>query len=270
MHKRVGANRRRKHSEKRHAAGKALGRMTARFLSAGKFAAIALLVCGGGIAAAIKLVPWINSSPLFTVKTILVEGCMRVDKAEVLRQSGLARGMRMMQLKPAAVQKALEQNAWVRRARVSRQFPNVVAVRLEERRPIALINCGRVWYLDQDGVLLPLFAATYSNLPVVSGFLPDTAGRLGAVALARVKRFLSDCETASAAVAKRISQVDFSTPFVVRIKLEDSPAVVEMNDAQTPALLPRLQQIAQSEQNDPKGLPKRINLCYENLAYVQW
>jgi cell division protein FtsQ len=270
MHKRVGANRRRKHGEKRQAAGKALGRMAARLASAGKIAAVALLVCGGGIAAAMKLVPWINRSPMFTVKTVLVEGCMRVDKAEVLRQSGLTRGMRMMQIRPAAAQKAIEQNAWVRHARVLRRFPNTVVVRLEERVPIALVNCGRVWYLDQDGALLPLFAATYSNLPVVSGFLPDTTGRLGPAALARVKRFLADCETAGAAAAKRISQVDFSAPFAVRIKLEDSPAVVEINDAKTPELLWRLQQIAQSEQNGPKGLPKRINLCYENLAYVQW
>jgi cell division protein FtsQ len=244
--------------------------MAGWFLSAGKIAAIALLVCGGGIVAAMKVVPWINRSPLFTVKEIRVEGCMRVDKDEAVRQSGIAPGMRMMQLSPAAVRKAIERNAWVRRARVVRQFPSTVVIRLEERKPIALVNYGRVRYLDEDGVLLPLFTATYSNLPVVSGFLPDTSGRLSAAALARVKRFLNDCETANAAVAKRISQVDFSTPCAVRIKLEDSPAVVEINDAQTPALLRRLQQIAQSEQNGPKGLPKRINLCYENLAYVQW
>jgi cell division septal protein FtsQ len=270
MHKHVGANRRRKHGEKRRAAGKALGRMMGKVLSAGKIAAIALLVCGGGIVAAMKFVPWVNRSPLFTVKDIRVEGCMRVDKAEAVRQSGVAPGMRMMKLSPAVAQKALERNAWVRRARVARQFPSTVVIRLEERKPIALVNCGRVRYLDEDGVLLPLFTATYSNLPVVSGFMPDTSGRLSAVALARVKRFLIDCESADASVAKRISQVDFSTPRAVRIKLEDSPAVIEINDAETPTLLRRLQQIAQSEQNGPKGLPKRINLCYENLAYVQW
>ena len=44
MHKHVGANKRRKHGEKRRAAGKVLGRMAGRFLSAGKIAAIALLV----------------------------------------------------------------------------------------------------------------------------------------------------------------------------------------------------------------------------------
>ena len=270
MHKHVGANRRRKHGEKRRAAGKTLGRIAGRFLPAGKIAAVALLVCGGGIVAAVKLVPWINHSPLFTVKEIHVEGCVRVDGTEAVRQSGIAPGMRMMKLSPAAAQKAIERIAWVRRARVVRQFPGTVVIRLEERKPIALVNCGRVRYVDEDGVLLPLFAATYSNLPVVSGFLPDPSGHLPAAALARVKRFLLDCESADASVAKRISQVDFSAPRAVRIKLEDSPSMIEINDEQTPTLLRRLQQIAQSEQNGPKGLPKRINLCYENLAYVQW
>jgi cell division protein FtsQ len=270
MHKHVGANSRRKHGEKRRAAGKTLGRIAGRFLSAGKISAVALLVCGGGIVAAIKIVPWVNQSPIFTVKNIRVEGCMRVDGTEAVRQSGIAPGMRMMKLSTAAARMAIERIAWVRRARVVRQFPGTVVIRLEERKPIALVNCGRVRYLDEDGVLLPLFAATYSNLPVVSGFLPDTSGRLGATALARVKRFLTDCESAEGSVAKRISQVDFSAPRAVRIKLEDSPAMIEINDEQTPTLLRRLQQIAQSEQNGPKGLPKRINLCYENLAYVQW
>ena len=270
MHKHVGANKRRKHGEKRRAAAHALGKMAGRFLSAGKIAAIALIVCSGGIVAAIKIVPWVNRSPLFTVKDIRVEGCMRIDKAEAVRQSGVVPGMRMMQLSPAGVKKTLERMAWVRRAHVARRFPSTVAIRIEERKPIALVNCGRVRYLDEDGVLLPLFAATYSNLPVVSGFMLDTSGRLSAAALARVKRFLADCETANASVPKRISQADFSTPRAVRIKLEDSPAMIEINDEQTPTLLRRLQQIAQSEQNGPKGLPKRINLCYENLAYVQW
>jgi cell division protein FtsQ len=270
MHKHIGANKRRRRGEKRRAAVHALGGIAGGFLSGGRIAAIALLVCGGGIVAAMKIVPWVNRSPLFTVKDIRVEGCMRIDKAEAVRQSGVAPGMRMMKLSPAVAEKALERIAWVRRAHVARRFPSTVAIRIEERKPIALVNCGRVRYLDEDGVLLPLFAATYSNLPVVSGFMPDTSGRLGASALARVKRFLADCETADASVAKRISQVDFSMPRVVRIKLEDSPSMIEINDEQTPTLLRRLQQIAQSEQNGPKGLPKRINLCYENLAYVQW
>jgi cell division septal protein FtsQ len=270
MHKHVGANRRRRHGAKRHTAGKAFGTMAAGLVRFAKVAAIALLVCGAGIVAAVKLVPWVNRSPLFTVKTIVVDGCLRVDKAEAVRQSGIASGMRMTQLKPAAVKKALERMAWVRRAHVARRFPSTVAIRIEERQPIALVNCGRVRYLDADGMLLPLFAATYSNLPVVSGFMPDTTGRLGAPALGRVKQFLAGCEAANASVAKRISQVDFSTPRTVKIKLEDSPSVVEINDAQTTELLQRLQQIVQSEQNGPKGFPKRINLCYENLAYVQW
>ncbi|HUI93649.1 MAG TPA: FtsQ-type POTRA domain-containing protein [Chitinivibrionales bacterium] len=270
MHKHVGANRRRRHGEKRRAAGRAMGKAASGLLRYAKFAVIALLVCGGGIVAAVKLVPWVNRSSLFTVKTIVVDGCVRVDKAEAVRLIGIAPGMRMTQVKPAAVRQALERMPWVRRAHVARRFPSTVAIRIEERQPIALVNCGRVKYLDADGVMLPLFAATYSNLPVVSGFWPDSAGRLSETALCRVKQFLADCEASNASAAKRISQADFSLPRTVRITLEDAPAVIEINEAQTAELLRRLQQIVQGEQNAARGLPKRINLCYENLAYLQW
>lgn len=270
MHKRVGANKRRWHGEKRRRAARTAGRALAKGLSVSKVLAIAVCVCGAGIFAAVKIVSWMNRSPVFTVSALRVEGNMRVDKAEAIRLSGLHAGMRMMEIKPPAAARAVLQSLWARRVHVVRRFPNTVVIRIEERKPIALVNAGRVRYMDDEGLLLPLFCGTYSNLPVVSGFRPDTAGRLPGEALARVKRFIDECGQANQAFAKRISQIDFSKAPRIRLKLEDFPAAVEMNESQARLAAGRLRQIVESAQEETKGLPKRINLCYENLAYVQW
>jgi cell division protein FtsQ len=269
MHKRLGANKRKQHGERHRALGKAVKKAVARGASFSTVAIIAVCVCGAAVFAAVKIVPWVNTSPLFTVATIRVEGAMRVDQAEAVRLSGITPGMRMMSIRPVSCEQGIRRNPWVHGVRVSRHFPGTVVIRLTERTPIALVNAGRVRYMDDCGVLLPLFAETYSNLPVVSGLGRDSAGCISFAVVARVKRFLDDCVSEDPALARRISQIDFSQSSGVRLRIEDFGAVVEMNDAATGVEMRRLGALVGTSGGDPASQPKRINLCYENLAYVQ-
>ncbi len=268
MHKRMGANRRRIHGEKRRALGKAVKKAVTRGASFSTVAVVAVCVIGGAVFAAVKIASWINRSPLFVVSTIRVEGAVRVDTMDAVKLSGITPGMRMTAVRPAVCEKGIEKNAWVRCAHVQRHLPNTVTIRLEEREPIVLVNSGRVRYMDKDGVLLPLFGGTYSCLPVVSGLALDAAGRCTVGSVERVRRFLDDC--GDEPVARRISQIDFSKATMVRIRIEDFPAVVELSESQTRTGIRRLGQLVESARQEPAGTPKRINLCYENLAYVQW
>ncbi|HMD69191.1 MAG TPA: FtsQ-type POTRA domain-containing protein [Chitinivibrionales bacterium] len=269
MHRRMGANKRRMHGERRHAAGSAMKKAAARAASFSTAAVIAVCVCGGAVIGAVKAVSWVNQSPLFTVATIRVEGAVRVDQAEAVRLSGIKPGMRMTAVNPRACEQGICRNAWVRGAKVSRHFPNTVVLRLTERTPIALVNAGRVRYTDDCGVLLPLFSCTYSNLPVVSGLGRDSAGCLAGASVLRLKRFLDDCNNEAPLLAKRISQIDFSQPGAVRLRMEDVDAMVEMNDAQARVGMRRLARLADVAGAGPSAQQKRINLCYENLAFVQ-
>jgi cell division septal protein FtsQ len=265
VHKRIGANKRKRNGERRHAAGGAVKKAVARAASFSAVAVVAVCVCGGAVLAAVKAIPWVRQSPLFTVATIRVEGAVRVDQAEAVRLSGIKPGMRMIAVHPRECEQNIRANAWVRRAKVARRFPNTVVIRLTERTPIALVNTGAVRYCDDCGVLLPLFSCTYSNLPVVSGLGRDSAGCIVHASVERLKRFLGDCDAEAPGIAKRISQIDFSRPSAVRLRLEDFAATVELNDAETRIGVRRLSRIADLAAVQPK----RINLCYENLAFVE-
>lgn len=269
MHRRSGANKRKKDGQKRQALGGAMKKAFAKGASFSTVALVAVCVCGAAVFAAIKAIAWMNRSPLFTVASIRLEGAIRVDGAEAVRLSGIKAGMPLLSIKPGICEKAICTNAWVKGAHVSRYFPNTVVIRLTERAPLALVSAGRVRYMDDCGVLLPLFAGTYSNLPVVCGLGRDSAGCVPGAALARVKRFLSDCAAGDEAMAHRISQIDFSRECSVRLTMEDLGTTVEMNDADAGTQMRRLARLVEYGLADRAAKPARIDMRYENLAYVE-
>jgi cell division protein FtsQ len=273
MNRHIGANRRKKHSEKRKRMGNAVGQVLAKAVAGGRLAAIAILVVGGASYGALKLVSWMKRAPMFTVSSITVEGTSRIDKKEIIMLSGIKPGMRMMDLRPRASQRAIEAEPWVKAARVVRHFPNTVCIRVRERTPIALVSAGNVYYADEDGMLLPLFFGTYSNLPLVSGLADvrlDSVKCVGAGSFGRVRRFIDQCASVDNAFAKRVSLIDFSASPLIRVSLDDMPVVIEMQENDVKTSVARLKQLVESVQGEAKGSPKNINLCYENLAYLRW
>jgi len=273
MAKRIGANRMRKHTEKRRTIGNTMSKAAAKGAKGITMFAMVAGVVGAAIFGAIKLSHWASLSPMFTVATISVIGTSRIDTAEVLKLSGLKTNMKMMTIHSKSVQMAIAKNPWVKSVDVSRHFPNKVVISIKERIPVALVSAKNVFYADNEGMLLPLFNGTYSNLPLLSGITDirmDSVKCIGGQTFARVKRFLDECRQADPVFAKKISQIDFSSDRLVRMSLEDIPYVVDISDADTKTSMYRLKQLVQSVQKDPRGIPKQINLCYEDLGYVRW
>ena len=273
MHRRIGANRQRKHREKARAVHGTLHKALRKAFGVSRIMILAGFVCGLGAAGAFSVVSWMNRSSLFTVASIRVEGTERLTKEEIVKLSNLHPGMRMLDIRTTSVQKSIEGNAWVKSARVSRHFPGSVVITVEERSPIALVAVGRVYYVDACGKLLPLFTGTYSNLPVITGIAAstlDSTKTLAPAVFERVKKVVSECRGEDHRLLQHISLIDFSKDPLIRMKLEDESAMVEINEADFTRKLARLEMILESAQMQPKAKPKRINLCYENLAYVEW
>jgi cell division septal protein FtsQ len=265
----MGANKRKQSGQRRHAWGGALKKAATKGASISTAAIIAVCVCGAAVFAAVKASAWINRSPMFTVATIRVEGAVRVDQGEAVRLSGIKQGMPMLSLHPATSERMLCTSAWVKTAHVARRFPNTIVIKLTERTPIALVNIGYVRYMDESGVLLPLFAGTYSNLPVISGLGRDSAGCMPGAAVARVRGFLDGCTDGDAVMAHRISQIDFTSAATALLTMEDFATTVEMTDADAGIQMRRLARLAQYGMAEPASQPARIDLRFENLAYVQ-
>ncbi|HEY7667453.1 MAG TPA: FtsQ-type POTRA domain-containing protein [Actinomycetota bacterium] len=117
----------------------------------------AALVIAGGLFAA-------TFTSFFAADAIRVRGIHHLTKGQVLRLSGLERGVNVFHLDPAAVERRIETDPWVAGATVTKDLPSTVILTIRERVPVAVVNDGSVERLvGDDGELLAVGAP--SNLP---------------------------------------------------------------------------------------------------------
>lgn len=100
-----------------------------------------------------------------------ISGRNYTSTADIKSAIGSAYGTALLSVSLAEVKHNLEQLGWVKHAAVSRHYPNAIAISLEERRPLALLqSAGGHRLIDQHGsIIFGAPATAFSHLPVVSG-----------------------------------------------------------------------------------------------------
>lgn len=116
---------------------------------------------------------WIKTSPSFHVHRIAVTGNDLVSERDVLKLAGIPKGRSIWSLKLENSEQRIEANPFVQRAVVARRFPDGIWIRIEEKKPLVLLNAGgRLFSVDGNGILLPARSGKLYELPVVSSSLP--------------------------------------------------------------------------------------------------
>jgi cell division septal protein FtsQ len=160
--------------------GVAPGRSPARARRMSRFARFCLAAAMA--AAALFLLARFAALPLLTIRHVLLQGDSPLSREETLRLAGLRSVEYWHTVSCVAIQKRLEADPLVRRARVERIFPGTLRMTVDRRLPVALVlgeAGGRSVPLlvDGDGYLFKIGAtAAEIELPVVSGI---SAGELG-------------------------------------------------------------------------------------------
>lgn len=117
------------------------------------------------------IVQLLMASDLFKVDEIVVEGESRTQKERVIALSDIKAGVNTFSLDLALIGRKIEEDPWVRHARVDRIFPRQVIIRIQERQPVAIVNLGYLYYLDGHGEVFKVLEAGDSlDFPVVTGF----------------------------------------------------------------------------------------------------
>ncbi|MBD3240954.1 MAG: FtsQ-type POTRA domain-containing protein [Chitinivibrionales bacterium] len=273
MARRVGANRRGKIRQRRKAA-KAKVRTHGRRAAFGLvWLAAAVLVVVGGWTGLRKLERWARASEHFVVKRIEVVGNSRIAREQVVQMAGLTPGMKAFDIDPGAVQASLTGNALVELVRVRRWTPGKVTVQIRERTPIALVNVGRVYQVDEQGVLFELPSGTYLSLPVVTGLTDTVAGdglrRLTPAALEKLQRFRRDMASSDKAWYLHVSQVAFTPQGRVRLTLDGYPAAIEIDDQDITRRMNQLRRLLEVLAEEDGGSVNSISFSRHNIAYVR-
>jgi cell division septal protein FtsQ len=110
----------------------------------------------------------------FPVQKVDVRGVQRLTREEIVTLTGVLPGQNLLSLHLKAVGQQVARNPWVASVRVQRFFPGTLAVSITERQPVAVVNLGLLYYLDNQGEpFKPLSFGDTLDLPVVTGLSED-------------------------------------------------------------------------------------------------
>ncbi len=106
-----------------------------------------------------------------SVREIFVEGRVETDKDQLLNALRLKRGAPILTFDPHAARRRVESLPWIRTAVIERQLPDVIHMRIVERRPLAIWqNNSRFMLIDTEGKPIPIrHIGRFSNLIIVVG-----------------------------------------------------------------------------------------------------
>jgi len=173
--------------------------------------AAAILVVVLVTAAGATVYSWLGHSRLFSVRDIDMNRCAYVTRDEVSGiLSGVAQG-NIWSLSSRDIGRRLLTHPWVRSVSVRKVFPDRLVVRIEERKPAAMVNLDALYYVDEEGTIFKrLTAYDPKNFPIVTGFSRGELTARDGVTLQNLRKTLELLRsTESGVLRQNISEVHF-------------------------------------------------------------
>ena len=113
---------------------------------------------------------FITTAPYFALSEISISGNGRVPAGKILEAAGIEKGINIFTFNMREAGRRIEEIPWIRRVHIEREFPDTIRIRVVERRPVAMIEVGGFYYVDEEGYI---FAAADSvsgwDYPVLTG-----------------------------------------------------------------------------------------------------
>jgi cell division protein FtsQ len=226
----------------------------ARLRLIGWIAAVLLAVVFTGVACA-SAFTWLKRSPLFTIRTVDMNRCANVSMEEVwviLRGRGAGN---LWSVPVREVVRRLSSHPWVRSVSVRKAFPDRLVVRIEEMKPVAMVNLDALHYLDEEGrPFKRLTAYDRKNLAIVTGFSRQELLRKDPVTLRDLRKTLDLLRGVEAgALRQNVSEIHFDAQDGYTVVTRDAGlqlkvGTVEVKEAirRIEAAMPRISGMARS------------------------
>lgn len=201
-------------------------------------------------------------SSFFSVQQIEAHGIKHLQSEEVIRESGVAKGMNLFQVDTEKAQKRLLTDPLVDGAKVRKHLPNRVVITIQERTPVALLLAGDAFLVvDSKGYCLEKTSLIgKQRLPIITGCRHWSA-RPGSLA-SKEPALLKILEAIDS------SRVDFFSEF----NIADGNQIVAYSRDGTPVLLGTTEDLSQKLRQAvsiAKGLEAGEELDYIDVRTVQ-
>ena len=112
----------------------------------------------------------ITQCDYFRAKSLKIEGVQRLSQNQIIEAARVKKGMNVLDVNLAMARKRLLAQPWIADAEIRREIPAGLYIKVQEHSPLAIIDLGRKFLLDENGRVFKEWTDTDpANLPVVSG-----------------------------------------------------------------------------------------------------
>lgn len=183
---------------------------------------------------------FLTRSELFRAATIQVNGLSRLSVNEVLRMSRLQKGDNILAVNLSLTRKRLLAHPWIADVSVRRRLPDTLELSVIEQVPLAVVDLGRKFVINQNGEIFKKADASDENrFPIISGlsftdlnYETIVGGHIFGSVLAVLRlgdepdSVIPNCFLKSVHVDREVglTLVAFQKPLVIRLGYRDYPA----------------------------------------------
>jgi cell division protein FtsQ len=108
--------------------------------------------------------------PYFRVREVEVEGGRKMARETLLSLTVMEGMPNLFSVNLKEVVKRLESHPWIEQVRVRKVFPDKIFIRVEERKPMAIIQLEELYYIDTKGeIFSPVGEKDEYNYPYLTG-----------------------------------------------------------------------------------------------------
>jgi len=199
------------------------------------------------------------------LERIDVNELKRLTREEVVGLAGVKSGDAMLSLRLRRIGEQLVKNPWVEKVRVRRHFPNILAIEVTERDPVAVVNMGYLYYLDKNGeIFKPLNEGDRLDYPVLTGISEEDLGKDQAGSREMLKRtcqLIALLATGTVFRLEDVSEIHFDKGYGFTLFIAQGGVPVKLGNSAFDEKLARLARIYKDLQ------PQMPLLVYIDLDY---
>ncbi len=92
-----------------------------------------------------------KESPYFKITAVRVENANRVSRADIMKAIQIKEEANYFKFDALKARQRLLEHEWVADATVKPRLPNHLTVRIQERRPVAVVALGELYLVDAEG-----------------------------------------------------------------------------------------------------------------------
>ncbi len=113
---------------------------------------------------------WITQTSLLPIETVEVKGARRLADETVRRRAGIAMDGNILAVNLGAARRRLQAHPWIAEARVMRDIPAGIVIRIREHECAAVLNLGRQFLISSEGIVFKERQnGECSEAPLISG-----------------------------------------------------------------------------------------------------